>query len=116
MLDPKTLIFTRGDFSKSIWKFEPFDFEDMRLSDEELDILHDSLITYYQYMLITNESSIADFRANLVDLIWEFAYDEFESNDDWIGFAKSTEVDLIWNVRSCFAYVIERNAELYDDY
>ena len=101
MLDSKTLIFTRGEFSKSIWKFEPGDFEDMRLSDAELDDLHDKLIAYYQYMLITNEISIKDFRANLVDLIWEFAYDEFESTDDWIGLAKSTEEDLIWNVRSC---------------
>jgi hypothetical protein len=116
MLDSKTLIFTRGEFSQSIWKFEPGDFEDMRLSDAELDDLHDKLIAYYQYMLITNETSIKDFRANLVDLIWEFAYDEFESNNDWISLAKSTEEDLIWNVRSCFAYVIERNAEMYEDY
>lgn len=116
MLDPKTLIFTRGEFSKSLWKFEPGDFYEMKLSDKELDDLYDMLIAHYQYTLIKNESLIREFRASLVDLIWEFAYDEFESNDDWISFAKSTEEDLIWNVRSCFAYVIERNGEMYADY
>lgn len=113
MLDSKTLIFTRGDFSKSIWDFEPGDFEDMNLSDGELDDLYDRLLAYYNYMLIKNESSIKEFRAKLVDLIWVFAYDEFESTDDWINLAKSTEEDLIWNVRSCFAYVVERNFDTY---
>ena len=116
MLDSKTLIFTRGKFSKSLWEFEPGDFDEIKLTDEELDDLYDRLIAHYQYTLIKDESLIKEFRASLVDLIWEFAYDEFESNDDWLNLAKSTEEDLIWNVRSCFAYVIERNGELYGDY
>lgn len=116
MLDTKTLIFTRGEFSKLIWEFNTEDMENLKLSDSELDDLHDKMIAYYQYMLIRNEISIKEFRANLIDLIWEFAYDEFESNEDWIGLAKSTEEDLIWNVRSCFAYVLERYFELNADY
>jgi len=113
MLGPKTLIYTRGEFSESIWKFDSSTFEEFILTDAELDDLHDTMIAYYQWLLITDEKSIKEFRHKLVDLIWEFAYDEMESNDDWISFAKCTEEDLIWNVRSCFAYVCERNQELY---
>lgn len=113
MLDPKTLIYTRGEFSESIWKFDSSTFEEFILTDAELDDLHDTMIAYYQWLLITDEKSIKEFRHKLVDLIWEFAYDEMESNDDWISFAKCTEEDLIWNVRSCFAYVCERSQELY---
>lgn len=116
MLDSKTLIFTRGEFSKLIWEFNTEDMENLKLSDSELDDLYSKMIAYYQYMLITNEISIKEFRENLVDLIWEFAYDEFESNEDWIGLAKSTEEDLIWNVRSCFAYVVENYFESNADY
>lgn len=114
MLDPKTLIFKRGKFSESIWEFSPSTFDEFVLTDEQLDDLHDTLISYYQWILITNESSIKEFREKLVDLIWEFAYDELESTDDWLSLAKSTEEDLIWNVRSCFAYVCERNQEFYE--
>jgi hypothetical protein len=114
MLDPKTLIYTRGEFSESLWKFDSSTFDEFILTDAELDDLHDTMIAYYQWLLITDEKSIKEFRHKLVDLIWEFAYDEMESNDDWISFAKSTEEDLIWNVRSCFAYVCERNQELYE--
>ena len=114
MLDPKTLIYTRGEFSESIWKFNSFTFDEFILTDKELDDLHDTMITYYQWLLITDEKAIGNFRYNLIDLIWEFAYDEFESTDDWLSLAKSTEEDLIWNVRSCFAYVCERNQELYE--
>ena len=113
MLDPKTLIYTRGEFSESIWKFEPSTFDEFVLTDKELDDLHDTMIAYYQWLLITDEKSIKEFRHKLVDLIWEFAYDEMESTDDWLSFVKSTEEDLIWNVRSCFSYVCERNQELY---
>jgi len=113
MLDTKTLIYTRGNFSESIWKFDPSSFDEFILTENELDDLHDRLIIHYQYMQIKDQDLIKEFRAKLIDLIWEFAYDEFESTDDWIGLAKSTEEDLIWNVRSCLAYVMERNQELY---
>lgn len=114
MLDSKTLIFSKGIFSESIWKFTPSTFDEFILTDDELDDVERNLNAYYQRILITDESSVKEFRHNLVDLIWEFAYDEFESTSDWISFAKSTEEDLIWNVRSCFAYVCERNQEFYE--
>ena len=116
MLDPKTLIFTRGEFSQSIWKFDTSTFDEFVLNDDELDMLYETMFAYYQRLLITDEQSIKEFRKKLVDLIWEFAYDEMESTDDWLSFVKSTEEDLIWNVRSCFSYVCERNQEfnMYD--
>jgi hypothetical protein len=112
MLDSKTLIYTRGEFSRSIWKFDPSVFDELNLTDVDLDDLHDTLIAYYQWIWIADEKLIKDFRHKLVDLIWEFANDELQFNEDWLNLAKCTEEDLIWNVCSSFAYCIEINKEI----
>lgn len=107
MFDSKTLIFTKSSISKSIWDFTTDDIVKLHLTIDEVIDIEEKLNSYYRYISITNESAISPFRHNIVDLIMEFAADEFENSEDWISFAKCTDEELIYNVRSCFEWQIE---------
>lgn len=93
----------------SIWNIDEDFVTDNILDDSMVDDICSKLQTHYEYLYaIDDRKQIADLRENLVDFIWQFAYDEFEDNESFITLAKCTEPDLIISLGGCMNYLIER--------
>lgn len=109
MFNSKTLEFHMGTDIVSIWNIDEDFITDNIRDDSMVDDICDKLQTHYEYInAIDDRKQIADLRENLVDFIWQFAYDEFEDNESFITLAKCTEPDLIISLGGCMNYLIER--------
>lgn len=117
MLDPKTLLLTLSGLDQPIplWELTEDLMLDNNLTEPDIDNIHTNLMLYYQRAdVMGDRRTIAILRENLVDLIWSFAYDEFEDNESFLSLAKCTEPDLIQSVHGCLTYCLDRMME-YDD-
>ena len=115
ILDSKTLMLNLSTGSISLWDLTEDIFLQNHLADNDVDSIYESLMLYYQRLdVMGDRSGIARLRENLVDLIWEFAYDEFATNEQFLTLAKCTEPDLIQSVQGCLSYCIVRTAEWND--
>ena len=107
MLDSKTLMLSYKSSSILLWDLD----EDIAIdimTEDLADNIEAGLIQYYNRLDITGDrNGIANLRNELVDLIWKFAYDEFEDNESFITLAKCTELDLIQSVHGCFTFLME---------
>jgi hypothetical protein len=112
LLDSKTLMLNLSSGTISLWDLDEDVMDANRLTDADVDSIYESLMLYYQRLDVTgNRQAIGELRNNLVDLIWAFAYDEFEDNEAFLTLAKCTEPDLIQSVQGCLSYCLERRCE-----
>lgn len=115
MLDTKTLTLNLSTGPISLWDLDQDLMEQNKLTDEDVESICENLSLYYQRIDVTGDRpAIARLRENLVDLIWSFAYDEFEDNEAFLTLAKCTEPDLIQSVQGCLSYCIQRIEEYAD--
>lgn len=115
LLDSKTLMLNLSSGPISLWDLTEDMFLENNFTEDDVNGIYESLMIYYQRLDVTGDrSGIGQLRNNLVDLIWTFAYDEFEDNEAFITLAKCTEPDLIQSVQGCLSYCIERTTEWND--
>lgn len=110
MFDAKTLKYDTGTELVSVFDFDTDFLMDNNINDTIIDDICEKLKLYFNYInTIDDRNAIGQFRNNLVDLIWNFAYDEFEDNESFLTLAKCTEPDLIDSVNGCLNFVIENH-------
>lgn len=91
----------------SLWDLDEEMVNDF-MTEDLADNIRENLNIHYMLLDVTGDrSGIARLRENLVDIIWNLAYDEFEDNESFISLAKCTEPDLIQSVHGCFSYCID---------
>lgn len=91
----------------SLWDLDEEMVNDF-MTEDLADNIRENLSIHYMLLDVTGDrSGIARLRENLVDIIWNLAYDEFEDNESFITLAKCTEPDLIQSVHGCFTYCID---------
>lgn len=107
MLDSKTLMLQLPTGTISLWDLDEEMVNDF-MTEDLADNIRENLNIHYMLLDVTGDrSGIARLRENLVDIIWNLAYDEFEDNESFISLAKCTEPDLIQSVHGCFSYCID---------
>lgn len=107
MLDSKTLMLQLPTGTISLWDLDEEMVNDF-MTEDLADNIRENLNIHYMLLDVTGDrSGIARLRENLVDIIWNLAYDEFEDNESFITLAKCTEPDLIQSVHGCFTYCID---------
>lgn len=107
MLDSKTLMLQLPTGTISLWDLDEEMVNDF-MTEDLADNIRENLNIHYMLLDVTGDrSGIARLRENLVDIIWNLAYDEFEDNESFITLAKCTEPDLIQSVHGCFSYCID---------
>lgn len=107
MLDSKTLMLQLPTGTISLWDLDEETVNDF-MTEDLADNIRENLSIHYMLLDVTGDrSGIARLRENLVDIIWNLAYDEFEDNESFITLAKCTEPDLIQSVHGCFTYCID---------
>jgi hypothetical protein len=107
MLHSKTLMLNTGSGEILIWDLDNDLVNDL-MTDQMADNIRDVLLIYHHRLdAMGDRSGIARLRENLVDFIWDFAYDEFEDNESFITLAKCTEPDLIQSVHGCLVYCMD---------
>jgi len=107
MLDSKTLMLQLPTGTISLWDLDEEMVNDY-MTEDLADNIRENLSIHYMLLDVTGDrSGIARLRENLVDIIWNLAYDEFEDNESFITLAKCTEPDLIQSVHGCFTYCID---------
>jgi hypothetical protein len=107
MLDSKTLMLQLPTGTISLWDLDEEMVNDF-MTEDLADNIRENLSIHYMLLDVTGDrSGIARLRENLVDIIWNLAYDEFEDNESFITLAKCTEPDLIQSVHGCFTYCID---------